>query len=203
MTSGIHRALALALLVLPASAQAHSPIEGIGDFYNGVLHPLIVPEHVLTLLASGLLLGQQRTSVVRTSLWTFLVVIVAGLAQVALNRGYSVEAYLPALAAIIGLLVTFRLKLPGAIFPVLLALVGLLVSTDSDPEGLARSARLAFLPGAGLGMLVTVLYASALSHFCMRREWPSIGVRIAGSWVAASAMLVLSLSFAGVFTAAG
>src|SRR5262249_51635723 len=41
------------------AASAHAPFEGGGGFYGGVLHPLFVPAHLLAILGTGLLVGQQ------------------------------------------------------------------------------------------------------------------------------------------------
>ncbi len=51
-------ALAAVILCLAtAAAQAHTVIPGIGGFPGGLLHPLLVPAHALTLIALGLLAG--------------------------------------------------------------------------------------------------------------------------------------------------
>ena len=47
-------------LVLSTPAAAHSPIMGIGGVLGGVLHALLIPEHGLSLLALGLVLGRQQ-----------------------------------------------------------------------------------------------------------------------------------------------
>ena len=54
------------LLASTTPAFAHSPIMGIGGVLGGVLHALLIPEHGLSLLALGLVLGQQEQSARRT-----------------------------------------------------------------------------------------------------------------------------------------
>ena len=54
--------LLITILITPGTALAHGSIEGIGDFYSGILHPALVPAHLLVLLSLGLLLGQQGLS---------------------------------------------------------------------------------------------------------------------------------------------
>lgn len=52
----------LAIVLLAATAcpaAAHSPIKGVGTFYSGLLHPALVPAHLLALIAVGLLIGQN------------------------------------------------------------------------------------------------------------------------------------------------
>jgi len=57
----IRSLLALLLLSLPATADAHTAISGVGDFFGGALHPLMTPTHLLVLLALGLLAAQHSS----------------------------------------------------------------------------------------------------------------------------------------------
>ena len=59
------RYLAPLLLLAPGLAVAHSPMQGIGNFYGGILHPILVPSHLLALLSLGLLIGQSGVSAMR------------------------------------------------------------------------------------------------------------------------------------------
>jgi len=52
--------LPLALLpTLPVPAHAHLVNSGLGPFYNGTLHLLLSPGHLLAVLAVGMLAGQS------------------------------------------------------------------------------------------------------------------------------------------------
>jgi hydrogenase/urease accessory protein HupE len=52
---GWHSGLAaLAVLLLPAQAHAHSAVAGWGSIGAGLLHPLVTPPHLLLLLGLGL-----------------------------------------------------------------------------------------------------------------------------------------------------
>ena len=53
-------ATALLLLLAPGQVKAHTALVGTGDFYAGLLHPITAFEHVVPLLALGLLAGQQQ-----------------------------------------------------------------------------------------------------------------------------------------------
>jgi urease accessory protein len=46
------------LLAAPAAAMAHSGMGGLGGFTAGVVHPLFGPDHLVAMLAIGLLAGQ-------------------------------------------------------------------------------------------------------------------------------------------------
>ena len=58
-------------LVLSTPAAAHSPIMRIGGMPGGVLHALLIPEHGLSLLALGLVLGRQQQPIRRSGMLIF------------------------------------------------------------------------------------------------------------------------------------
>ena len=47
-------------LIWAAPAQAHGTLAGGGGFYAGAAHPFLAVEHLLLLLAGGMLLGRVR-----------------------------------------------------------------------------------------------------------------------------------------------
>jgi hydrogenase/urease accessory protein HupE len=184
------------LLVMTAPALAHAPIEGIGSFYNGLLHPLLVPSHLLILLGLGLLLGQHAPRVSRWGWAAFVTSFSIGLAAGQLLTAPVPAAALLAVALTAGLLVS----LSRPVGPLLLALIaaagGLGVGLDTAPDDAGwRDVSLA-LAGAALGGVVLLSYTGGLAAQ-PRREWHRIGVRVAGSWTAASAAIVLTFALAG------
>ena len=50
----------LLVLSVPATARAHSAIEGLEGFGGGLLHPLTSPAHLLVIISLGLLTGQRK-----------------------------------------------------------------------------------------------------------------------------------------------
>ena len=64
---------ALPLLVSASHpVAAHSPIQGLGVFYNAMLHPFLEPVHFLLLIGVGLLLGRQRRRIAGTGVAALL-----------------------------------------------------------------------------------------------------------------------------------
>jgi HupE/UreJ protein len=92
MSKRIGSALALLLLVGATSALAHSPIMGIGGVLGGILHALLIPEHGLSLLALGLVLGQQEQSARRSGILIYLVAVTCGLVATAFAIGETLAA---------------------------------------------------------------------------------------------------------------
>ena len=85
--------------------------------------------------------------------------------------------------------------LPQFILGPFALITGLAIALDSPPEVISvREAivmQIGIFCGATSLLIVIVECASRL-----RRDWQRIGVRILGSWIAASAILVLALQLA-------
>ena len=185
----------LATLVLPDAAEAHAPIKGIGTFYNGLLHPVLVPAHLLTIFGLGLLLGQHAPQASRVAWFGFVVAFWAGLAGTQL--GYAVpDVVLLALAMSAGLLVALEHIGHLGIALVLAAGAGLCLGLDSAPEGIAEGERWLALLGTATGGVLLMSYVGGVAAVLVR-PWQRIVLRVAGSWTAAGAGIVLALALAG------
>ncbi len=187
-------AVAAALLLMPGLAQAHSPMQGIGDFYGGVLHPILVPAHALALVMLGLCCGQGGLYAMRSCYLGFLPALAVGLvlAGAGLDPGSSLEPVLLLVAALTGVMVVLQLSLPHPLFAAMGAAAGLLLGLDSAPEAVAPGPIAAALLGTSLGAFACLLLIADLCERA-RDQWQRVAVRVAGSWGTASASLVFSL----------
>lgn len=184
------------LLAMTGPALAHAPINGLGSFYNGLLHPLLAPSHLLILLGLGLLLGQHAPPVSRWGWGAFVTAFWSGLAAGQLLAAPVPAAALLAVALTAGLLVSLS-RSPGSLLLVVLAAAGGLgIGLDTAPESVEWRDGAPGLAGAALGGVVLLSYAGGLAAQ-PRREWHRVGVRVAGSWTAASAAIVLTFALAG------
>lgn len=204
------RAWALALTASwSLAAQAHGDLERLGPFYAGALHPLLVPAHVVALLALGLLIGQRGLKPGRHALTLLLLALAVALAGVhaaaaapgqawagALERSLLVVGALAALASVTAL------PLPRAVPAALAVAVGLGIGLGSAPEattvvssGSLRPSWAAWSAAAGtlLGAFVTAALVAAVVDSAPR--WARVATRVAASWLSASALLVLALGF--------
>lgn len=187
--------LAAALGILPATAHAHSPVEGMNEFYNGILHPLLVPAQLLLILAAGLFLGQRGPRENRLALPAYFLASAAGLALSGLGMRFdAVDGFLLAGTMAIGLLTAVGRKAPLPLYPAAGAFAGLFLGLDSTPEALAGRERMLALLGSGVGLNLWLIYACGIADFFSRKPWQRIGLRILGSWLAASSILVLALT---------
>jgi len=187
--------LAGALLLLPGAALAHSPIPGIGGFYNGLLHPLLVPAHLLALVGLGLWLGQQPLPLIESALLSFSLLLLAGLGLAVFTPpgGGAQTSLVLGCALGVGLLVAAARPLPRYATAAIAGLIALLVGLDSAPEAAATGTRLIVLAGVGVGVHLLLLNVVALTSYA-QKPWLKIGVRVLGSWSAASALMVLALA---------
>ena len=178
----------------PTPALAHVPFAGLNELYNGLLHPLVVPAHLLLLIATGLFLGKQGSRGIAPSLLVFSLLTFGGLVATIFSMKGGGEKSLLILTAIIGLLIAVNLRIPMFLCLLVAALTGFLIGLDSPQDVLAGKAKFFSLLGSGLGICFLFLYPLAFADYFSDRNWQKIGVRIVGSWVAASAVLVLALA---------
>jgi urease accessory protein len=187
------RAAGLLLALCAPQAQAHLVETGLGPIYDGIAHFALTPEDLIPVLALAVLAGlrgadhARRLIVVLPLAW-----LLGGLlgAQLALPLPASL-AWLPLLA--LGGLVAADLRLPLAATTLIAAAVGLFL-------GLANGAAMAQAgPGArgvigiaGAVFVVTTLAAAAVVSW--QQGWQRIAWRAAGSWIAASGLLLLGWS---------
>ena len=72
--------------------------------------------------------------------------------------------------------------------------IGAALALDSPPETTSIEEANLMLIGTGIGAL-SALGAAVGAALHLTRPWQHLGVRIIGSWIAASAILVLALTF--------
>jgi hydrogenase/urease accessory protein HupE len=184
----------LMLMLVPGSAFAHTPIKGIGNFYNGVLHPLVVPSHLLLLIAIGLFLGQQGMKEKQVAIMAFLAATLLGLVGAWFSPGAPLELVMLSCSAALGLLIALSPNLILLWCSVIAAICGLLLGVDSTQETLTGEARFVALFGSGVGIYFFSLYPMAFADFFNKVHWKRIIIRVIGSWLAASSFLVLALA---------
>ena len=188
--------MTIAWLTMAAPATAHPATPGVGGFTGGLLHPLAVPTHMLGVLALALLIGLQTPPWLRIGPLFFVVGLVAGFAAMTLAYVPTrAEETLLLTALLAGLFVALARPLPWAVCAVLAGTLGAALVLDSPPAALSLSEANRTLLGTGLAATV-MLVVPAIGASFLRRPWLRLGARIAGSWMAASAILVLALRLA-------
>jgi urease accessory protein len=186
-------AIVAALLVATVPVQAHDAVAGIGGFYGGLLHPLLVPAHVLALTSLGLLIGQQTPrqragllGLFAASLIAGIIVIVAAFATT--SAGHAILA----VAAAGGISVAIARPVPVLVSGPLAVIAGAAIELDSVPQEISMRTTLVALTGTAIGAFLVAMVLADVAVY-LKRDWQRIGLRVVGSWIAASAILVLAL----------
>ena len=172
----------------------------MGSFFLlGFWHFLQAPSHIIMLFGLGLLIGQQGGCGLRSGLPAFVVAVIAGLllTQTAMPAWDKDVVLLP-LAAVLGSILAVRLELPGWVVGLLAGAAGILIGLDSAPgliPGVKAVKIYAALAGTALSTSLAILLLS-LPALLLRLPLNGIFLRILGSWVVASALMVVALMFA-------
>ena len=167
-------------------------------FQLGFWHFLQAPSHIIVLFGLGLLMGQQGSRVMRFGLLAFALTIIGGLLLTQLvTLSWKHDIVLLILAIVIGVLLALRLKLPTWSSALLAAVAGILIGIDSAPSmipGMRAAMTYASLAGTALSTCLAVLIVG-LPSLLLRSPLNGIILRVLGSWVSASALMVLVLMF--------
>lgn len=187
-------ALLFLLALLPPAAEAHLNSTGLGPVYDGLAHFLLTPEDFIPVLALAFLAGQRGAGHGRRALFVLPTAWFLG-GLVGLNT--STTAGSTALAClsflILGGLLAADAKLSLRLLTALSAFVGFShgflngagLGTPQDP----------ILVLLGLVLAVFVLVAIAAAFVVrLRYQWTRVAVRVVGSWVVASGLLLLGWS---------
>ncbi len=183
------------IFLLPAAAFAHLVTTGMGPVYDGIGHLLLTPEDLVPVIALSLYCGMRGARAGRYAMFMLpLAWLLGGL--VGLNLDLDVTIPVPALSfLLLGGLIAADANLPDQLIGPMTVMIGLLhgvfngLVLKSGPGGPA----LLGIMGA-LFVLVALMSAFVVS---LERPWTRIVVRVMGSWVAASGMLMIGWYFRG------
>jgi len=184
------------MMLCPLPAEAHLNSTGMGPVYDGLLHFLQSPEDLVPALAMALFAGLRGVAYGRRALFVlpaaWLLGGLVGLAST--NNGSSILTVVSFL--LLGGLVAADVRLSLRATTVIAALLGLqhgyLNGGGMGQPGVGAVALL------GLVFMVFVLVA-VCAAFVVRLRWPwtRIAVRVVGSWIVASGLLMLGWNLRG------
>ena len=183
-------AIVLWIALCPTRAEAHLNSTGLGPMYDGALHLLLSPEDLVPAFALALLAGLRGARYGRVALFVLPAAwFVGGLAGTVVGHGNG-TAVAVASFLLLGVLVAADVRLSLALLTAITVSLGLV-------HGFVNGAGMGQLDvGAqallGLGVVLFVLTALVVAFVVqLRRPWSRIAVRVLGSWIAASGLLML------------
>ena len=186
----VYPMVGIAVALWSGPARAHLNSTGMGPIYDGSMHFLMSPEDLVPVLALALLSGQRGAQYGRRTLF---VLPAAWLLGGLLGLMGSATSGSPLASAIwfllLGGLLAADVKLSVRTTAALAAALGLYGGyLNGTGMGRAESATVSLL---GLGVAVFVLVALAAALVVpLRANWARVAVRVAGSWIAASGILM-------------
>ena len=193
-----HTVILLAVAMECGPAEAHLNATGMGPVYDGLMHFLTSPEDLVPALALALLAGLRGAPYGRRAMFTlpaaWLLGSLLGLSAPTASAG-TLGASFWFLA--LGGLVVVDAKLSLRAMTALGALLGLVHGyLNGTGMGLSVPSFVAAL-GLAAAVFVLVVLVTALVVL-LRAQWARIAVRVGGSWIAASGLLMLGWSMRGV-----
>jgi urease accessory protein len=171
-------------------AEAHLNTTGMGPVYDGLMHFLMSPEDIIPVLALGLLAGLRGATHGRRALFTipaaWLVGGLTGLSAIPANPHPFVAA---GWFLLLGVLLAADARISVAVTTAIASLLGLYHGyLNGTGMGSSTDAAVALL---GLVFAIFVLVALVAAFVIrLRAEWARIAVRVAGSWIAATGLLM-------------
>ena len=159
-------------------------------FAEGFLNPLLTPAHALTLLALALCVGQQKGR--GAALLIFALALAVGfLAIVLAVETTPARMLLLADAAALGVMAATAWA-PKPLVWLLAATAGTTLAPDSPPQAVTIAEAYATLAGTIIGACAILVVMSVIAGRA-NADWQRLGMRILGSWIAASVILVLAV----------
>jgi hypothetical protein len=159
----------------------------------GGLAQIVAPTNLLALAALGLLCGQNAARMPRATLTAFALGSFAGSGLVALAlRDPPAALSLLVLAAVAGIIAAIARPVPAIVKHALALATGAALALNAPPQAISIPTAVATQLGTGLAALAALTLIAFIAVKA-ERTWQRIGIRIVGSWIATSAILVLTL----------
>jgi urease accessory protein len=182
----------LACALLPEIVLAHEFIPGAGSFINGLVHPYVIVQHIIAMLILGMFIGQHEWLALKWSLPVFLVTVFAGLYISTFWLWPPIQLVILVVCMLLGLAVAIARPLPLVGLALVVACIGVMIGLDSPQLELFGFERWKAFLGTAIGTIIALLLMAAITRV-LDKPWQQIGIRILGSWGAASALMVLAL----------
>ena len=187
-----HRRLAGAAVLALAAAPAHAHLvqTGFGDFYDGIVHLAVTPEDILLVAALALFAGLRGTQAARH---TVLALALAWLAGGMIGVIWPFTSPLTLLTtlsfALAGALVALNASLHPRAVTALAIAAGLLHGlVNGAAMALGEASHLALVGVVSAIFVLTTVIAAQVA--ALPEGWPRIVVRVGGSWIAATGLLM-------------
>lgn len=181
--------------LIPAAAEAHTAIQGIGSFWSGVVHLLTSLDQLAFLLGvaiwTSFLASRYDAAMLGAA---FAAVLIGTIFGSVTGNNFNLSVVMAAFILAAGLAGALRLRLGAA--PVLaLASAGALVVGMAGAEATAGLSAALFASGSSIAAACVLSYG-LLAARSLETEWGRIARQAGASWIAAIGLMILALSLA-------
>ena len=178
-------------LLSAVPAHAHLNSTGMGPIYDGLMHFLLSPEDFVAVLALALFAGLRGAAFGRRTLFVLPAAWFLGGLVGLYSSTWSGSAVLSSIwILLLGGLLAFNAQPSLHLTTAIAALLGVYHGySNGAGMGEPGTAALALL-GLSFAVFVVVALASAFV-VQLRAQWGRIAVRVVGSWITASGLLML------------
>jgi hydrogenase/urease accessory protein HupE len=189
--------VALGVAATPQLAHAHVVSTGFGPFYDGIVHLFATPEDLLPVLALTLWAGLRGQAFGRAVLPALPLAWLVGVAiGPAVQWPWAGPLTVATTTVALGALAAADSPLPRGVGVAVAVVLGVLHGALNGP--VLTRAGLGALGGAGIACSVFVVVSlGAGLVVSLRRPWTRVAVRVAGSWIAATGLLMLGWGLRG------
>jgi urease accessory protein len=197
MRTPARTAATLVVALACGSVEAHLDATGMGPIYDGLMHFVTSPEDVVAVLALALLAGLRGATYGRRAMFTLTAAWLLG-SLFGLSASTSGTGMLGTSLwfLVLGGLVVVDARLSLRAMAALAALIGLVHGYfNGTGMGISAPAIVAVI-GVAVAVFVCIVLVAALV-VGLRTHWARIAVRVGGSWIAASGLLMLGWSVRG------
>jgi urease accessory protein len=166
-------------------------------FAAGFVQAPLAPAHLLSLIGLGLLAGRTLACASIVIVAAFALGLSAGLGAIASGVGETpANDVLFVAAGVCGMIAALGWGVPAWLAVPAALVIGCAVGLDSPPDAISLREAVMTLIGTGCGAVAAVMLMTGAVALIRWAGW-AIAVRVAGSWLAAIAMLVLALRWRG------
>jgi len=187
----IYAAVFFACMMFPMAAEAHLNSTGMGPIYDGQLHFLMSPEDLVPVLALALLAGLRGATFGRRTLFVLPAAwFCGGLIGLAVSAAAGSGVVSAVWFLLLGGLLAADAKLSLRVATAIAALLGLYHGYFNGAGLGLNFTSVAVLLGLTFSVFVLIALAAAFV-VQLRASWARIAVRVAGSWICASGLLLI------------
>lgn len=161
--------------------------------FIGGLTQFFVPSHLLAIVALSLLIGQHARQFPIAALAAFAIGLIVGSIVVAsaVRENPAALGLLAIAASAAGLVVTAYV-VPAWLAGLMAFAAGSALPLNSPPHEITIANAVASQAGLALAAIIMLVLVTIIAMQATH-PWQRIGLRIVGSWITASAILVLAL----------